>query len=506
MGGDRLAQITIEKTSISESKKIKEMIREISKPIEANIVGALWKEPNLYFDYPELNRSMFKNPVWIFYYTIGSKIANKGINKIDEVATELYLKDHDKAYKTYNEYGGFDTISKLIDFISVENIESYIEDLKKWSALYSIVENMNINEQSIDDVRDMDVNELYDYFNAQINNIFINTDDGVEAHKLEDGLSEIIEEANEGMNVGMPIPSKILSNEIGGVSKGQIILVGGLSGVGKTTITIQLMLAALFEQEEPSVIMLNEQNHVKWKQELLTWIINNKLLKKGDKPFNKKRWREGNFTEKEMNYLLEAKIYLEKKMENNEIILCHFKSYSRKQAERLIRKYASLGVTNFILDTFKISSDRNNNEAFWLSMQEDMRRFDDLVKSSNLNVSLWVTLQLQKGSALKRYLTGDSIGMAKNVIDVASVGLLIRRLRNDEYKGERNEVAVKKPVIEGNKDSGIMVDLDPKKQYVIIFIEKNRNGESQTYQIVAEQHLGYLTYKEVGICDIPYDS
>lgn len=499
-----MSKIVIQKEQVDKTVEVKNKIKEITKPIEANIVGILWKEPNLYFDYPELNKDMFNNPVWKFYYTIGLKIANKGINKIDEVAAEIYLKEHDKAYEKYNEYGGFQTIDKLLDFVSVENINGYIEDLKKWSALYSVVENLSIDEKVIEDVMDMNVNELYDYFNAQVNNIFINVDDGVDSHRLQDGIDEVIKEADQGMNVGMPIPSEILNNEIGGVMRGQIILVGGLSGAGKTTITIQLMLSALFEQEEAGVIMLNEQDRKKWQQEMLTWIINNKLLQKGDKPFNKIRWREGNFTKQEKEYLYAAKDYLEQKMKNNEIILTHFKSYSREKAERVIRKYASLGIKNFVLDTFKISSNRNNNEAFWLSMQEDMRKFDDLIKPSNLNVSLWVTLQLQKGSVFKRYLTSDDIGMAKNVLDVASVSLLIRRLRNDEYKGEKNEIKVIKPVTSESMKSGRMVDLDRNKQYVIIFIDKNRNGRSQEFQIVAEQNLGYLTYKEVGVCEIPF--
>lgn len=486
---------------------IKAKIKEILKPIEANIVGCFWKYPELYYEYHDISNNLFKNPVWLFYFTLGQKIALKGVKKIDEVAVEVYLQDKEKSLSIYNEHGGYEVIENLDFYVTLENVESYINELKKWSALYEIVETFSIDEATINNLSDMNVNELYDYFNAHLNNIFINADDGVESYNLEDGLDEIIDKADSGQNVGMEIPSKILNDEIGGVMDGQIYLWGGLSGTGKTTATIQLLLSAVFENEEPCVVMLNEQDHVKWKQELLTWIINNKINRHGLPYFNKKRWRQGKFTADEKKLLEQAKNYLKQKMENNKIILCHFKSYSRKQAEKIIKKYASLGVKKFVLDTFKISSDRDNNEAFWLSMQEDMRKFDDLIKPSNLNVSLWVTLQLQKGSVLKRYLTGDSIGMAKNVIDVASVGLLMRRVRNDEYKGGKYELKVIQPISNtASISTGREVTLDPNKKYVIIFIEKNRNGESQTYQVVAEQDLGNLIYKEVGICDIPFDS
>ena len=176
--------------------------------------------------------------------------------------------------------------------------------------------------------------------------------------------------------------------------------------------------------------------------------------------------------------------------------------YSQKRAERIIKKYSGFGITKFILDTFKLSSDRGDEQT-WLSLQEDARKFDDLIKPANLNVTLILTLQLQKASRLLRYLTSDNIGLGKNVIDVASVSLLMRRLWNDEYAGGTHEIKVKRP-IEGT-DCKEEVILDPNKKYIIIFIEKNRNGISQEYQIVAEQNLGLLKYTEVGICDIPMD-
>ena len=251
--------------------------------------------------------------------------------------------------------------------------------------------------------------------------------------------------------------------------------------------------------------MANEQDSKFIKKEILIWIVNNILAKDPSEYFNKKRWREGKFTDIEKQRLHQAKKYLEERMKDNKIVIAQFKSYSRKQAEKIIRKYSALGVKKFVLDTFKISSQRDDNESFWLSMQEDMRKLDDLIKPSNLNVTLWVTLQLQKGSVLKRYITGDSIGMAKNVIDVASVALLMRRVRNDEYKDGRFELNVIDPIGE-SKRSGKTVSLDPTKKYVVIFIEKNRNGEAQTYQIIAEQDLGHLVYKEVGVTDIPFDT
>ena len=123
-----------------------------------------------------------------------------------------------------------------------------------------------------------------------------------------------------------------------------------------------------------------------------------------------------------------------------------------------------------------------------------MREFDDLVKPSNLNVSLICTLQLGKGAIVSRYLSANDLGMSKNIIDVASTCLLIRKMHADEYKGEKNEIKVWNTV----GDSRFETELDPTKRHSIIFIEKNRNGIAQEFQVVARHDFATFKYKEMG--------
>lgn len=476
-------------------------ICERSKNIEANLVGCFWNNPQLFFDYIDLTVDYFNNAVWKFYFSLGKKLALKDIKKIDEVSVELFLQNKDKLLEAYKGYGGFEVINTLKQFVVEDNIEVYINELKKWKTIKEMKNTFVFSDKDIKKIESLSLDQIYRFYEAQLNNIFVNTVDDVETSKLNEDIDKIIDEANLGLNKGMPFYNcDILNNEIGGWINGQVYIAGGLSGAGKTTITQEIVLAAVWELNEPCVIMLNEQDSVKWKQQFITWIINNKVLVNTGKRFNAKRWRQGKFSNEEFKWLKAATDMLQHQVISNKIIFVHFKSYSQKRAERVIKKYSSLGIKKFVLDTFKLSSDRED-EAFWLSMQEDMRKFDDLVKPSNLNVGLWCTLQLQKGSRLLRYLTADNIGMAKNTIDVASVSLLIRRLWNDEYPSGNRRIDVKMP-IEGTSSYREVI-LDETKKYVIIFIEKNRNGESQTFQIVAEQDLGTLNFKEVGICDIP---
>src|SRR5690606_32359293 len=105
--------------------------------------------------------------------------------------------------------------------------------LKKWVAFYNLSTNLSINENDIDKVNGLDINQLYDYYNAQFNNIFINVNEDVYTTSLDDGLIEIIDEADKGITRGINIPSPILNDQINGITRGQIMLIGGQSGSGK---------------------------------------------------------------------------------------------------------------------------------------------------------------------------------------------------------------------------------------------------------------------------------
>lgn len=488
---------------------IKRKIAEKNIITECNVVATLWANPELYLEYSsDIDADMFKSQIWNTYYSIGEQMAKKGFKHIDEVSVSTYLEDKHELRDLFNNLGGYSKIEIALDMVNVINLQAHIETLKKSSSVFEYVSKLALTEAGIDKLMTLDsVDEIYSFLTIRLNDVFKNTSmAGSRTGKLVDDLDNLIETANKGLNRGIPFDSPILSDEVGGICLGQIILAGGLSGTGKTTFTQELHLSAMWERQESTVCILNEQPREKWQQQFLTWIINNKILPRDSKEkFTSKRWRDGGFTEREIELLYQAKTMLEDKIDGNLIIIEELESYSQKNAEKIIKRYAHLGIKYFVIDTFKVSSD-HKGDMFWFSMQEDMRKFDDLVKPSNLNVNLWVTLQLEKGAVFKRYLTGANIGMAKNVVDVASVSLLMRAVRNDEFEGGKNEIKVIKPISKECKTSGEIIKLDPNKHYVIIFIDKNRNGEAQTYQIVAEQLLGTLEYKEIGITDIPFDT
>lgn len=471
--------------------------------IEANVVASIYSEPILFLD-SGLDRKMFKNEIWKCLYIIAEKIVSKGGQSLDQITVEtmLSMDGNEKLKGLYDKIGGYRKVELPMDIVDTSNISMWISELKKYSALYDYIKECTLTKNTMTNIfNDFESNDVYDYMTAKMNSVFIGLDTSITKPKeLTYGIRDMVAECHKGLSIGMPIPSEILNSEIKGLQMGQVYGIGGLSGSGKTTLVIETILSTIWEHEESATIFLNEQDLKKIQQQIITWIINNKLHPK--KLFTSGRWMDGHFTEDEMKEIDEATKMLEDKISDNKIIICELQRYSCKSVCRLIKTYASMGVKYFVLDTFKLSSDASLDNS-WMAFMADAVTLYDLVKPSGLNVNLVLTLQLEKGkSAVSRYLSEANLGISKNIKDVFSVLILMRRLYNDEYTGDKNDLKVSMP-IEGTQSS-TEVTLNRHKQYCVLFIDKNRNGTSNQYQIVAEQHLGYLTYKEVGICSVPF--
>ena len=103
-----------------------------------------------------------------------------------------------------------------------------------------------------------------------------------------------------------------------------------------------------------------------------------------------------------------------------------------------------------------------------------------------------------------RYYTQNNIGLAKNIVDVASTCIMIRDVFEDEYTDEKRALKVYR--LEGkNGKSKIPVKLDKNKRYQLVFVVKNREGSANQRQIVVEHDLSRNVMKEIGVCNVPID-
>lgn len=499
MVGDKLTKKKItpyEQELLKATKKVK----EYKLSCEANIVSILWKDPEMYYAYDGLKLEHFSENVWRVYWTIGYDIIIKEKKQaLDEVTVGLYLEKHPKLSKKYDEYGGYEKIEQAKEYVKIKNIEGYVDELNKWNTVLKLLKMKFPVYDRLDEFVDMSADEIYEEYEAKLNHVFINVDGKDKTYDIADGIDELIEELNEGSAVGLPYyNSPLLTKEIGGSLEGNITLIGGLSGVGKTTFLRNTKIPSIIENGERMVIMINEEGKKKWQRELLVWVANN-IIKKD---LQKYTVRDGKYDKETRQLLYDSAKWIKK---NKDIIkLKPFEKYTTSKAIKTIKKYASMGVKYFALDTYKADSTTLNSEAFWFNMQQNMVEIYNTIKSEVKNVHIDVTFQLAKSSSRQRYYTQDNIGMAKNIVDVASTCLMMRKPFADEYEGEKNKLKCYR--LEGkNGRSKIPFTLKKDKHYQLIFIVKNREGSTNEYQIVVEHDLSRNVYKEIGICEVPVD-
>lgn len=474
-------------------------IKEYKLVCEANVVAMIWKDPEKLRE-SNLSLTDFDNNVWKVYFVIADQIIMKeGKNTLDEIIVGSYLEQHLKLKQKYEEYGGFSTIETAGTYIKDEAYDGYLAELRKWSALIKLAQHGWVDKDRMSEYADMSAEQIYDEYQVYINDIFVNIDNEIKSYDVTDGIYDLIEELDEGFAVGLPYyHMPMLSQEIGGQYLGSITLVGGLSNVGKSTFARTATIPSIIENKERIVIMLNEDGIKKWQRELLVFVANNIL----GKDIQKHVVRDGRFSDEVRAILHEAADWLKENTQNHTITIIPFQNYKTANVIKIIKKYSSMGVKYFLLDTFKMDAGRVS-EISWLDMQQKMVEISDVIKPEANNVHIMITFQLAKGSANQRFYTQDNIGLSKNMVDVASTCIMIRNLYDDEFPGERNELKVYR--LEGkNGRSKIPVTLDRDKHYQVIFIIKNREG-STSYQIVLEHDMSRNTCKEVGVTTVERD-
>lgn len=484
-----------------ELLKAVKTVKEYKLACEANIVSIYYKKPDLMYDF-ELKLEDFTENTWRVYWQIAYDIVIKEHKPVlDDVTIGLYLEKHSKLRQKYDDYGGYETIEKATEYVKTENLGGYIAELNKWNTVLMMLKNKFPVYDRLSEFADMSLDDIYVEYEAILNHIFINADEDIQSYSIEEGIDDLIDELNEGLAVGLPYyEMPLLNKETGGQLTGNITLVGGLSNMGKTTLTRSLCIPASIKNGEKLVIIINEESRKKWQREMLVWVANN--IYKFD--LQKFVVRDGKYSDEVMDMLRKCANWIKEKASDNTVTIIPFNKYRTEKAVKVIKKYASLGVKYFILDTYKADSG-SRSDKMWLEMQQSMVDIYDTIKTDGgKDVHIVITFQLAKSSARQRFYSQDNIGQAKNIVDVASTCLMIRDVFEDEYTGEKNALKVYK--LEGkNGKSKIPVNLDHDKHYQLIFIVKNREGAANNYQIVIEHDMSRNLLKEVGFTSVPVD-
>ena len=480
-----------------------EEIANHKKMSEFQYVISLYNDPTLFDEY-SIESTNINNDGWRMYYKIiEDMVGTKEYSVIDNMNVDLFVAQNPKRLESYEKFGGWGTIEEGLEYVETENIANYRSEVIRYSAIVKMIQNGLPVKRDWDKISQFTYEELHAYSEGIVSEIFSGSESAEDKlYDIKDGMWDMIEKADKGISRGLPVYSNLLNSHINGQILGNITMLAGSSGTGKTYLTLCLTMPSFIKEDVPLMIMCNEEDLDKWQRELVTWTANNVIAHQPEFKnikFVKSRFYQGAFTKDEWAILKAANDWVQEKISDGLITFVNFNSFSMDKAIRLIKTMTvKKGIKYFIIDTLKLDNDTGSNvsDISWLQLQQNMVKLYNVIKPSAKNVHVWVTYQLNKTNR-SRFLDQSSLGMSKNVADVVSTLLLTRKILATEKKQDANGLTVKS--FENRE-----VALDPEKDYRIVFIDKNRSG-STSKQIVLGVDMGRNIIRDVGYTIVPED-
>ena len=478
-----------------EKKECLQKINAKRKEIEAPFVFCLWKDPDLYNEYKFVNEkdeNTLRTEDARFYFNLGRGLYKAGYKKFDDISVYTFLQDKPNIKKQFDDYGGYREVETLKGLVNENNVDAYFDKIAKMNVLDNMC---NMMFKAFDDnerFNGMNSQQVYDYFEYQLNNISIEATHEFEEEDLVID-DDFIAECNKGDAVGISYSKNcpILNYLTLGVPLGEMYMVGGHSGAGKSSFVFENMILTMAEEGVNVAIVSNEMRSQDYKIMLLAHILTKDL----------NYWKQlkmGHFNSEQMEILKKAIVISQKKYSSIHFIKLFDNDVSK--VLKYINKLSKRGVQVFLWDTMK--SDDSMDEKMFVQLLINSRRV--FQACSKNNVAVITTYQLALYTINQRYLDAACLANGKQIKEVFSEMIYMRQLWEDEYTGEKHDCKVYNMKRDENgKYTKIreMVDLDPQKKYVVVFLDKTRNDEDKQ-QVLYEVNGRFNTWKEIGRCNI----
>lgn len=215
-----------------EQAEVAKQILSYKLSAESNIVSILYKNPDEFYNI-DLELDDFNNNVWRVYFEIAHDLVVKEQkNVLDDVVIGIYLEKHSKLRKKYEEYGGYNTILRVMEQVKEDNLYAYIVELRKWQAVLRMIKHGYPIKDNLSKYTDMTQEEIYNDFEINLNHIFMNKSESAKSYNIFENMHEFINELNENSEVGMPFHNaELLTDATGGFNlNGHIYGLGAGSG------------------------------------------------------------------------------------------------------------------------------------------------------------------------------------------------------------------------------------------------------------------------------------
>ena len=363
---------------------------------------------------------------------------------------------------------GWDETKEIeIDGVKVKPVDKF--PLMTSSQVYDFIE-LLIADVAVDSMGDDIVVENLVYSEEDINLLKEGSNEGT---PYSVSMRWINESGEERYTLGCPSLSNITN---GCTRRNGVFTIAGTSGLGKSTWMFTSVVLGLVESGEKVLIVSNEMTSEYFKNILLSYVCSNVY---NYHSVTRKKISNWDFSSEEEIIVRKAMKFIEDKYSDN-IKFIAMNEFSIEKITKIAKKLAlSEGFGTLCVDTFKSET---SSEDVVNNMVQGARDLDIFGKKMNMIVIM--TMQIGTYAENKvSYLSAAELSNSKQVKETCNTLLLFRKVANDiELDPSKTKFYLKpyKMVKDTLRNKLIPqeITLDTDKKYVLCFVNKNREGDS----------------------------
>ena len=478
-------------------KELPDQLIEGRQETECNFIISLYKDPDLIGLYKEkiTTGDDIITDAGQFYYGLALGLEKAGYDAFDDMAIVTYLSDKKTAKKKFDEYGGLATLHEMVGLVNEANVDTYYDRLAKNNFLAKLYLKGFDVLRDIDKYQRMTAEECYDYIEYQISDSMVAGVDKIHSEDVNEDMDNFVDELDTGAQQGYPLGLNTLNYMLGGLHAGTMTLLGAPIGQGKTSGSVPIIIMKNLEEGRNVLVISNEQTCKEYRQLLLTYALFNNPDFKGC-GLNRKKIGLGHFTPEQKAELKKAGEWL--KSLKGHVRFVELQDYSTAAVRKIITKYSKIGYPIVIYDVLKPAD--GASERAWAEFSACAETLFQMAKKTK--VALVCTFQLAPDSLTRKYLDLSAIGKSRGIAETCHACIMFRPVFNNEYEDLH---PYNYRTTEDGKKVKVLLDLDPEKHYIIIFVPKNRSGEVSP-QICVQFDMAFMRMKEVGWIDVTFDN
>lgn len=477
-------------------EKYDERLLEGRITIEGNLIACFVKDTTLLQD-TKIDSKKFYTKDGKFYFGLISKLLGMGYNTIDEVT--ILSSMNENIIDAFNERGGYETLSNMAEVINTSNFDTYLDNFYRSNLLcqlyadgFDLFNKIEIGDKQVvpfNLFQKMKPDQIIDFYDMKLAGYELGESSEVIEEEdifFEDDWEDKLEENSEmgtpydvcGIDIkGEQIKGlKYLSNQTMGLHPGNLMMLAGFSGVGKSTIFVTIIMGLLYRGEKV-ILISNEEKIQKFKIKFMAF-----LLARYCKYYKctKSKLSIGDLNAEDKRQIKLAKKYFNKNYKGC-LKFVSINSNDMSLIKKKIRDaHLRYGFSAYLLDTFKLTDDAFGGERQDLSLVKDSRELHQLAMKYNL-IGM---CSCQCGERFKGTLTlsANVLAGSKQTKEILSQLLMCRTLYNEEELNKSSKYychPFKRENI-GNKEQPKWEETeftpDPTGVYIVVAVEKNRDG------------------------------